>query len=72
MTSDESRALLVAGFDDLVMNAALDPRIPMSMTEAHNAPLSLLVQADILTTAWDRIEKRKTLMRHHNKAVNRG
>ncbi len=69
MTDDEVHALVMAGADNLVLNAAMNPRIPLSFVEAHNAPLTVLLQAEALMLSWERIDKRKRLLANHRKHI---
>jgi hypothetical protein len=69
MTDDEVQALVSAGAERLVLNAALHPRIPLSLAEAHSAPLTLLLQAEALMASWKRIDKRQALLTAHRKYI---
>lgn len=41
----------------------------MSLIEAHEAPVSLLLQMDALIDAWDRVEDRRALVAANAKAM---
>ena len=52
--------MLSAGGEPLVLRIALDSRIPMSLIEAHHAPLALLLQSEALLDAYTRIDRART------------
>lgn len=72
MKPAESRALWAAGPDPLILRLATHPEIPMSYTEAYSAPISVLLQAEVLADVKDRIARRRRLLDEHarNHAAN--
>jgi hypothetical protein len=68
MKPHESEALWASGADPLVLRIAMHPEIPMSYTEAHTAPISVLLQAEVLADTLDRIAARRRLLDEHKRA----
>ena len=72
MKPEATAALWASGADPLVVRLAMHPHIPMSYTEAHAAPISVLLQAEILADEIDRIEERRAFLAAHEAAVRKG
>lgn len=63
-----AEALWTAGADPLVVRLAMHPDIPMSYTEAHAAPISVLLQAEVIADELDRIAERRRFLAAHEAA----
>lgn len=68
MTDEEARRLEMAGADPLVYRVAMHPEIPIDYVAAHNAPISVLLQLDVLADSLDRIARRRALLEAHERA----
>lgn len=69
MTQAEADALWSAGADPLVVRLAMHPEIPMTYAEANAAPISLLLQCEVLADSIDRIARRRRLLEQHKAAL---
>lgn len=69
MKPHEREALARAGVDPLIMRLAMDPEIPISYREAHESPISELLQLEIVADVRARIRRRQEFLAAHRRAM---
>lgn len=47
----------------------MHPDIPISYVEAHAAPISVLLQLEVIADSHDRIQRRRDFLADHERAV---
>lgn len=62
MSEAEAARLWSSGADPLVVRLAMDPEIPIDYATAHEAPISVLLQLEVIADARARIARRRALI----------
>ena len=71
MNDTELAAFAASSAEGVFWRLAMHPKIPLSLVEAHEAPIDLILQAEVMLAYVERTERRRALEAAHRQAVNR-